>query len=41
MIIGVDPHKMSHTANALDLATNSTAASVRIDTSLAGYRELM
>lgn len=41
MIIGIDPHKMSHTANAVDPATNSTAASVRVDASLAGYRELM
>lgn len=41
MIIGIDPHKMSHTANAVDPATNSTAASLRVDASLAGYRELM
>jgi|GEM_PF-2155109 len=31
MIIGIDPHKMSHTANAVDPATNTTTASVRID----------
>jgi transposase len=41
MIIGIDPHKMSHTANAVDPATNTTAASVRVDASLTGYRELM
>ncbi len=41
MIIGIDPHKLSHTANAVDPATNSTAASLRIDASLAGYRELV
>ena len=41
MIIGIDPHKMSHTANAVDPSTNSTAASLRIDASLAGYRQLM
>ena len=41
MIIGIDPHKMSHTANAVDPATNTTAASLRIDASLARYRELM
>ena len=41
MIIGIDPHKMSHTANAVDPTTNTTAASVRVDASLAGYRELM
>jgi len=41
MIIGVDPHKSSHTAAALDPATNARVASVRVDASLAGYRELM
>ncbi len=41
LIIGIDPHKMSHTANAVDPATNSTAASLRVDASLTGYRELM
>ena len=41
MIIGIDPHKLSHTANAVDPATNTTAASLRIESSLAGYRELM
>jgi ferric-dicitrate binding protein FerR (iron transport regulator) len=41
MIIGIDPHKMSHTANAVDPATNSTAASLRINASLMGHRELM
>ena len=41
MIIGIDPHKMSHTANAVDPTTNTTAASVRIEASLVGYRELM
>ncbi len=41
MIIGVDPHKTSHTATAVDPLTNAAAASVRIDASLAGYRELL
>lgn len=41
MIIGVDPHKSSHTATAVDAATNAPVASLRIDASLAGYRELM
>lgn len=41
MIIGIDPHKMSHTANAVDPATHTPAASLRINASLAGYRELM
>ena len=31
MIIGVDPHKMSHTAKAVDPATNSTVASLRVE----------
>jgi transposase len=41
MIFGIDPHKTSHTANAADPATSTTATSLRIDASLAGYRELM
>ena len=41
MIIGIDPQKMSHTANAVEPATNSTAASIRIDATLTGYRQLM
>lgn len=41
MIIGVDPHKSSHTATAVDPATNTPVASLRIDASLAGYRDLV
>lgn len=41
MIIGVDPHKSSHTATAVDPATNTAVASLRVDASLAGYRELV
>ena len=41
MIIGVDPHKSSHTATAFDAVTNTPVASVRVDATLAGYRELM
>ena len=40
MIIGVDPHKLSHTASAVDPASNTPVASLRVDASLAGYREL-
>ncbi len=40
MIIGVDPHKNSHTATAVDPATNTPVASLRVDASMAGYREL-
>ena len=41
MIIGVDPHKNSHTATAVDPATNAPVASLRVDASLAGYRQLL
>ena len=40
IIIGVDLHKSSHTATAVDPATNTPVASLRIDASLAGYRQL-
>jgi len=40
VIIGVDPHKLSHTATAVDPLTNTAVASLRIEASLAGYREL-
>jgi hypothetical protein len=41
MLIGVDPHKSTHTATALDPATNSDQGSIRIDASHAGYRKLL
>jgi hypothetical protein len=41
VIIGVDPHKLSHTATAVDPLTNMAMASLCIDASLAGYRDLM
>ncbi|MFD3427272.1 IS110 family RNA-guided transposase [Nocardia fluminea] len=41
MLIGVDPHKSSHTATAVDPATNTDLGSIRIDASSAGYRRLM
>lgn len=41
LIIGVDPHKLSHTATAVDPATNTAVGSLRIDSSLAGYRKLL
>jgi transposase len=41
MIIGIDPHKLSHTATAMDPATNTAASSLRVGASLAGYRELL
>lgn len=41
MIIGVDPHKSSHTATAVDPSTNAAVASLRVDATLAGYRKLV
>lgn len=41
MIIGVDPHKLSHTATAVDPKTNASCASLRIESSLTGYRRLL
>ena len=40
IIIGVDPHKRVHTATAVDAATNRRLASLEIDASLPGYRQL-
>jgi len=41
LIIGIDPHKLSHTATAVDPATNTAVTSLRVDASLSGYRELL
>lgn len=41
MVIGIDPHKSTHTATAVDPHTNRVTASLRIDASLAEYRRLM
>ena len=41
MIIGVDPHKSSHTATAVDAATNTAVASIRVAASAAEYRRLL
>ena len=41
MIIGVDPHKSTHTATAVDVATNTAVASIRVAASSAGYRRLL
>ena len=41
MIIGVDPHKGSHTATAVNPAMNAPTSSLRIDATLAGYRQLL
>jgi transposase len=41
VIIGVDPHKRTHTASALEPGSHRVLASVEIDASLAGYRRLL
>ncbi len=41
VIIGVDPHKRTHTASALDPVTHSVVASIRVDASLRDYRRLL
>ena len=41
MIIGVDPHKSSHTATAVDVATNTVVASIRVVASATSYRRLL
>lgn len=41
MLIGVDPHKSSHTAAAVEPGTNQQVASVRIEASLAEYQRLL
>ncbi|WP_099042698.1 IS110 family transposase [Mycobacterium neglectum] len=41
IVIGIDPHKSTHTATALDPATNSDVGSLRIEASIAEYRRLI
>lgn len=41
IVIGVDPHKSSHTASALDTRTHQLADRLRIEASLADYRRLL
>ena len=41
IVIGIDPHKSTHTATALDAATNTDVGSVRIDASIADYKRLV
>ena len=40
VIIGVDPHKRTHTASALEPGTHRVLATVQVDATLAGYRQL-
>jgi transposase len=41
VIIGVDPHKRTHTASVMQPATNTVLATLQIDASLNGYRQLL
>lgn len=41
MLIGIDPHKFSHTATAVDPATHSYLGPVHIDASFTGCRKLL
>ena len=41
IIIGIDPHKRTRTASALQSGTNAVVSTLQVDASLAGYRQLM
>src|SRR6266545_4920189 len=41
ILLGVDPHKSTHTATAVDGAANQPIDSLRIEATLAGYRRLL
>ena len=41
MIIGVDPHKRSHTATAVNAVRNAAVGSLQVDAFLAGYWHLL
>ena len=41
MLIGIDPHKSTHTATAIAPDTNQEAASIRIDATLREYRRML
>jgi len=41
MLIGIDPHKSTHTATAVEPGTNREVASIRIDASLQEYRRML
>jgi transposase len=41
MLIGVDPHKATHTATAVEPDTNREVASIRVDATLREYRRLL
>ena len=41
MLIGIDPHKTTHTATAVEPHTNQEVASIRIEASLREYRRML
>ncbi len=41
IVIGIDPHKSTHTATAVDPATNTDIGSIRIDASITDYKRLI
>ena len=41
IVIGIDPHKSSHTASALDVGTHQLTDRLRIEASLTEYRRLL
>ncbi|WP_433206508.1 IS110 family transposase [Nocardia sp. CA-107356] len=41
VVIGVDPHKSTHTAAALDAGTHKALETIRIDATMAEYRRLL
>ncbi len=41
VVIGVDPHKRTHTASALDQMTHQRLDSLQIEATIAGYRSLL
>ncbi|QYB00179.1 IS110 family transposase (plasmid) [Rhodococcus sp. USK10] len=41
IVIGIDPHKSTHTATAVDPATNTDLGSIRIGATLTGYKTLI
>ncbi|MFF9076476.1 MULTISPECIES: hypothetical protein [unclassified Streptomyces] len=40
ILLGVDPHKSTHTATAVEPVSNQQVGSMRIEASLADYRRL-
>jgi transposase len=40
IVIGIDPHKRTHTASAVEAATANVVATLQVEASLAGYRQL-